>query len=129
MRGKLPATYVNDVRTLSAFEERLNIAAPCFERYFSLVQKFMALVDGGHTRDRSGLVVEDLVGDVRRDAEFCHAADDGAANVMEPPIRHSAQLVQSGLGLGKAAERRPSVRREDVIAYLRDVSEQRARLV
>jgi len=37
-------------------------------------------------------MVQNLVGDMGRDAETGHAADDGAADVVDAPIRNAAQF-------------------------------------
>lgn len=65
----------------------------------------MALVDGGDAGDRAGLVVQNLVGNVRGNAEGGHAADDCAAKVMKDPISYAADLIQLLLGSGETHER------------------------
>jgi hypothetical protein len=40
---------------------------PPFKRVFAIRKKVVALVYGGNARDRPGLVVENLVRDMRRD--------------------------------------------------------------
>ena len=54
------------------------MSAPTFQCVIALVEKIMALIDCGDTRDRSGLVIEDFVGDMRWDAEAGHPGDTGA---------------------------------------------------
>ena len=50
----------------------LHVLAPDLERLLSLSREFVALVDGGHSGDGPGLVVEDLIGDMWCDAEPGH---------------------------------------------------------
>jgi hypothetical protein len=51
------------------------------------------------------LVVQNLVGNVRGNAEGGHAADDCAAEVVEDPILYTTYLIQLPLGLGEGHER------------------------
>ena len=40
-------------------------ARPTIQRFLALRQKVMPLINGCHSRNRSGLMVENLIGDVR----------------------------------------------------------------
>jgi hypothetical protein len=58
------------------------MAAPSFKCFLTFREKLMALVNRRDPRDRAGLMVEDFVGDVRRDAEACHPGDAGSSQVV-----------------------------------------------
>jgi len=45
----------------------------------------MAIVDGGHTVDRTGDVIEDAVDHVRRDVEPCHAGRRRPPKIVQDP--------------------------------------------
>jgi len=58
-------------------DERRDMDAPQVERRPPLREKFVALVNRGDARNRSGLVIENLVGDMRRNAKARHSGDAG----------------------------------------------------
>ena len=47
----------------------MNVFPPKLECLFALLHELVPLIDRGHAGNRPGLVVEDLVGNVRRDAQ------------------------------------------------------------
>src|SRR3954452_25219695 len=47
-----------------------------------------ALVDGSNPRDRPGLVVENLVGNMGRNAQPGHPRYAGPTQIVKPPSRH-----------------------------------------
>ena len=57
----------------------IEVACPTVERFLSLGQELMALVDSCDARDRAGLVIEHLVSHVRRNPEPGHAGHNGPA--------------------------------------------------
>ena len=60
----------------------LDVSAPAIQRFLTLSQKFMALINGRHPGNRPGLVIEDLVSDVRRHTQPCHPRDDGSPEIV-----------------------------------------------
>jgi hypothetical protein len=62
-----------------------NMSAPSFQCVITLVEKIMALIDCGDARDRSGLVIENFIGDVRRDAEAGHPGYADAPQIVKTP--------------------------------------------
>ena len=48
--------------------------APKIQGIAPFGKELVTLIDSGHAGDGAGLMVEDLVGDVRRNAESCHTA-------------------------------------------------------
>jgi len=44
------------------------MGTPPFERILALAKKFVALIHRSNTGDRTGLVIEDFVGNVRSDS-------------------------------------------------------------
>jgi hypothetical protein len=59
------------------------------------------------------LVIEDLVGDVGRNAEPGHARDAGPAQVVEPPPSNTGELIEDTFGSTEFLERLGSEQRED----------------
>jgi hypothetical protein len=49
----------------------------------------MALIDCGDARDCSGLVIENFIGDVRRDAEARHPGYAGAPQIVKTPVPYA----------------------------------------
>ena len=45
-----------------------HVSTPTFERILTLAKEFVALIHRSNTRDRTGLVIENPVGDVRSDS-------------------------------------------------------------
>ena len=73
----------------------------------------MALVYRRHPRDRAGLAIEDLVGDVGRNAEPGHARDAGPAQIVEPPPSNTGELIEDTFGSTEFLEGLGSEQRED----------------
>src|SRR5215207_7432006 len=65
----------------------------------------MPLVHGGDSGNRTGRVVQDLVGDMRSYPESRHAGDRCPAEVMKTPAGDSGLLVELRLGMNEVAER------------------------
>jgi len=59
-----------------------NMSTPAIQRLPSLGEEFMPLVDGSDPRDRSRLMVEDLVSHVRRHAHAGHTGNNSPAQIM-----------------------------------------------
>ena len=71
-----------------------NVTSPSFECLLALREEFVPLVYGGNPGDRAGIVIENLVGDVRRNPEAGHPGYAGPAEVMKAPPGHSGQLIE-----------------------------------
>src|SRR5215210_1142735 len=78
---------------------------PTIQRLFAFCDELVALIDGGHAGDRSGLVIEDLVSDMGRDAEPGHPRDAGPAQIVNSPVLHAAHRIQLCLALTEVLER------------------------
>ena len=68
----------------------LDVSAPTIQRFLALSQKFMPLINSCHPGNRSRLVIEDLVSDVRRHTQPCHPGDDGSPEIMYSPAANPA---------------------------------------
>ena len=70
--GEHPGAHIDDV------------APPALKSLLAFSHELMPLVDGGDTGDRSGLVVEDLVSDMRSNAEIATilGISEGAAEQL-----------------------------------------------
>ena len=71
-----------------------DVSTPSFECFPTLREELVALVYGGNPRDRAGIVIENLVRDVRRNPEAGHPRYAGPAEVMKAPPRHSGELIE-----------------------------------
>ena len=67
-----------------------DMSAPAVESLFALGQEFVALIDCRHPRNRPRLVVEDFVGNVRRNAQASHSGDHGSSQIVHAPSRDGA---------------------------------------
>ena len=70
-----------------------DVSSPSFECLLALREEFVPLVYGGNPRDRAGIVIENLVRDVRRNPEAGHSGYTSPAQVMKSPPRHSGELI------------------------------------
>jgi hypothetical protein len=71
-----------------------NVSTPSFECLLALREELVPLVYGRNPRDRAGIVIENLVGDVRRNPEAGHPGYAGPAEVMKAPPGHSGELIE-----------------------------------
>jgi hypothetical protein len=71
-----------------------NVSSPSFECLLALREEFVPLVYGGNPRDRAGIVIENLVRDVRRNPEAGHSGHAGPTEVMKAPPGHSGELIE-----------------------------------
>jgi hypothetical protein len=71
-----------------------NVTSPSFECLPTLREELVPLVYGRNPRDRAGVVIENLVGDVRRNPEASHSRYAGPAEVMKAPPGHSGELIE-----------------------------------
>jgi hypothetical protein len=74
-----------------------DMSAPTIQRLFSLGQKFVALVDGRHSRNRPLLVVENLIGNMRRHSKPGHTRNYGSSEIVEPPSGDAGEFVKRAL--------------------------------
>ena len=59
-----------------------DVPAPTMQRFLALSQKVVPLINGRHSRNRPRLMVEDLVGDMREDAQSRHSRNNRASQIM-----------------------------------------------
>jgi hypothetical protein len=71
-----------------------NVPSPSFECLLALREELVPLVYGGNPRDRAGIVVENLVCDVRSNPKAGHPGYAGPAEVMKAPPGHSRKLIE-----------------------------------
>ncbi|SRR5713101_5709607 len=88
------------------------MSAPAFQCVIALVEKIMALIDGGNARDRSGLVIENFIGDVRRDAEACHPRYASAPQIVKTPVLYVRLVIKLPLRKGESLKRFGPMNRE-----------------
>src|SRR5688572_25143535 len=81
----------------SIFANYCKISAPTFKRLLPLCQKLMPLIDRGHSGDSAGLVIEDLVCDVRRDAKPRHPGHARSTQIVKHPVLYIRQLIEPSL--------------------------------
>src|SRR5262249_59759918 len=101
-----------------------NVGPPSLKGFPTLSKKRVALVNSCDPRDRAGLVIENLVGDVGRDAEPGHARDAGPAQVVEPPPSNTGELIEDTFGSTEFLERLGSKQREDIRSEERRVGKE-----
>jgi len=73
----------------------------------------VALVDGRNPGNRSDLVIENLIGDMRRNAKARHSRDAGPTQVVKPPFGHAGEPIQHPLDPAKIMKRPGSKNGED----------------
>jgi len=95
------------------FDNLTDMRAPQVQGCPTLCQKFVPLIYGRSTRNRAGLVIKDLIRNMRRNAQAGHARDAGPAQVMQAPPGHPRAPVEQTFGATKISERLASERRED----------------
>ena len=71
-----------------------HVSPPSIERVLALREEVVSLVHGGNPRNRAGLVIKNLVGNMRRNAQPSHPGGTGPAQIMEPPASHSRELIK-----------------------------------
>src|SRR5262249_50515872 len=74
------------------------MSTPTVQRIFALRQKLVTLIDGGNPGDRPTLVVENLVGDVRRNPKTRHAGHTRSPQIVKAPARHAREFVELAFG-------------------------------
>ena len=89
------------------------MGAPQVEGCPPFREKFVALINGRNPRNRPDLVIEDLVGDVWRDAKARHSRDAGPPQVVKPPLIHSGEPIKHPLDPAKIVKRPGSKNGED----------------
>jgi hypothetical protein len=95
-----------------------NVCSPSVERLPSLREKFMALVNSRNSRNRAGLVIEDFIRNMRRNAQAGHARNARPAQVVQSPPGHPSALIEQafgsteilkGLGMQQREDQRPAL--------------------
>jgi hypothetical protein len=79
-----------------------DVPAPTIQRFLALSQKVVPLINGRHSRNRPRLMVENLVRDMRRNAQSRHSRNDRASQIIKSPTSDAAQLVNGPLFSSKA---------------------------
>jgi hypothetical protein len=74
-----------------------DVGAPTIQRLFAFGKKFVPLVDGSYTGNRPFLMVENLIGNMRRHSKPGHAGNYGSSEVMQPPSSDSREFVKRAL--------------------------------
>jgi hypothetical protein len=95
-----------------------NVGPPSLEGFPTFREKLVALVNSCNPRDRAGLVIEDLIGDVGRNAESGHARDAGPAQVVEPPPSNTGELIEDTFGSTEFLEGLGSEHRKHILPRL-----------
>src|SRR5262245_5268208 len=88
--------------------------SPCFERLLALREKLVALVYGCNSRDRDGLVIENLICNVRCEPESSHPGYTGPTQIMKSPSGHTRQLIQPAFGSTESREGVSSKKGENI---------------
>ena len=88
------------------------MSRPSLQGLLPLTEKLVTLIDRRNARDRAGLVIKNLVGNVRRNAETCHPGNTGAAQVVQPPVSYPTELIQCSFRPAKCCKRSGSELRE-----------------
>ena len=81
------------------------MSAPSIQGLFALGQEFVALIDRRHPRNRPRLVVEDFVGNVRRNAQASHSGDHGSSQIVHAPSRDGRIIGQWRFSLSRMPKR------------------------
>jgi len=63
-------------------DDLADVPVPAIERFLAFEQKIMSLIDGGYSRNRSCLMVEDLVRNMRWHTQPGHAGNDCPAKIV-----------------------------------------------
>ena len=74
-----------------------DVPAPTIQRLLALSQKVVPLINGRHSRNSPRLMVEDLVGDMRGNAQSRHSRNDRASQIMKSPTSDTAKSVDGSL--------------------------------
>src|SRR5262249_30608221 len=90
--------YLSQTATLLSVDDPGDMARPLIKRFLPLGPELMPWIDRCNTRDRAALMIQDLVGNMRRNAEPRHARHASAAQVMQTPAGHPRKLIQPSLG-------------------------------
>ena len=82
-----------------------HVSAPPFERNPTLVKKFVALVDGRDAGDRTGLMIEHLIGNVWSNSQTRHPRYARAPQIVKTPSRNPGDFVKFVFGSREGLER------------------------
>ena len=87
--------------SIERLNDLLNVSAPTIQGLFPFCQKVVPLINRSHAGNRAGLMVENLIGDVRRNAQSGHSRNDRASSIMNSPTSDPAQFVKGRLFLSE----------------------------
>ena len=95
------------------------MSSPALEGAPAFLEVLGPVVDAGDPAfGGAGDMVHDRFDDMGPNAEVVvHAGDDGAPQVMQPPIGHAAALIEAFFGPAPTGERRFARCREDVRGF------------
>ena len=77
------------------------MGSPPIEGFLALGKKFVPLVHGRNPGNCASLVIQDLIGHVRRDSEPGHSRDAGPTQIVKSPTGNSGYLVKMTLSATK----------------------------
>jgi hypothetical protein len=75
--------------------------------------ELVTLIVRNHARDGAALMIEDLIGYMRRNPEPGHAGDHRAAQIVQRPVAHAGPAVEPCLSFRVALEHPLAIARED----------------
>ena len=90
-----------------------NMSTPAFQRVLTFSEKIVALINGRNPRDRPGLMIENLVGNMWRNPESGHPGHAGPAQIVKSPFGYSGELVEPSFSSAKLSEGLGSQNGED----------------
>src|ERR1700733_2204965 len=89
-----PRREFDDVRRLGAGDDRVEPPRPCVEGRALLGRVPVTLIDADDASSASGRVVQDSLRYLEADAELLQIGRDGAAEIMEGPMRQSRHGIR-----------------------------------
>src|SRR5262245_5269362 len=84
--------------------QRVNIIGPPCQGVTLFAGIVVALVDADNAGHAAAAMVEHGLGDLKPDAKFLEAAGNGAANIVQRPVGHTARRVEAFLHPAKAGD-------------------------
>src|ERR1700746_1389797 len=78
---------------------------PAFEGLPTLSEKFMSLVHSRNSGNRTALVIENLIGNMRRNPKACPPGHAGPSKIVKPPIGNAREFIQLPFGFAEHPKR------------------------
>ena len=78
-------------------DDAFDVGAPAIKRFVAFGKEFVPLVDGSDTGNRPFLMIENLIGNMRRHSKARHAGNYGSSEVMQPPSGDARELIKYAL--------------------------------